>query len=967
MARLRLDVPHGASAETRAAFAALEVSLGSYVASLEQRLAALEVQPAGFQVKSGNFTARAGQIVTVEPPPTGLTVTLPAASAVTRRARVVVTSKNANAVRWEAAGGLVNGARQVTSNAPGAIEAICDGEAWHVSVGSATPNGSAASTAGATFFLEEADTGLPHARVADDSTEVDLDYTSPGIVSWFLKTASVAFSKLADLTGLSVLGRAANSSGVMAAITASGARQVLRANDAGTALEWAHPVRVSDSGSDVGDFFDLNFVDGTGTFVAASDAGSGRASVQVNWHGLYVFDNASFVDYFQGLRFDDGTGTVAVVTDTSPTGVVRFDWDGVTNLVTGWDGVLAIGNSSGANDVQIDASQHLNFGATGPTTSNPQIRSGDDTFRIRGSGNVFVLADGSIAALASTAASSTAVLQAQGTGSTAQVSGAESVVIDTGGSVRLEVTVDGAWELAGDPGASGEVLTSQGAGAPPIWATVDLSSVTYSAGDGLDLSGTTFSVDASDFAGTGIEDDGSNNLRIAASAAGNGLTGGGGSALAVGAGTRITVNADDVQLAAGAADSFLMNATSGTAVADYRAGTSVAGDGLNYTSGGTLSVDADDLDGAGLGVDGSNNLVYTGTNSGVDLGSVSGSLGVIDISSTFASAGGASGAAVTITAATGDYTIDGFTVPPNDGWTILFCDRRTGSESTPVGTIANNAGNTSTSIRCPQARDMTITPGCTYAFTYQNGRWRPVAHSGLFGLIKRDTVVTNTSWASTQPAGATHFRLYMAGAGGGSGGVDADSNPEVCAAAGGGSGAVVDLFLSAVDGETQITGTTGNPGSGGTASGGNGTAGGNSTATYNSVVYTAGGGAAGAGTAAGANTTNRAKATAPGAGGTTSEAQLSRNGNSGEPGLMICGEATAAHSLAIGGRGGDSPLAQGGIGGIMQGTAGSAPGTAGRLGSGGGGPARISTGSTTGQAGASGGTGWAVVEWYKAL
>ena len=72
----------------------------------------------------------------------------------------------------------------------------------------------------------------------------------------------------------------------------------------------------------------------------------------------------------------------------------------------------------------------------------------------------------------------------------------------------------------------------------------------YTAGDGLDLTGTSFSLDLksssglkidttelavepSDFAGAGLEDDGSDNLRIAASAAGTGLTGGGGSALAV--------------------------------------------------------------------------------------------------------------------------------------------------------------------------------------------------------------------------------------------------------------------------------------------------------------------------------------------------------------------------------------------------------------------------------------------------
>jgi len=71
-----------------------------------------------------------------------------------------------------------------------------------------------------------------------------------------------------------------------------------------------------------------------------------------------------------------------------------------------------------------------------------------------------------------------------------------------------------------------------------------------SAGDGLDLSSSTFSLDLkssgglkidstelsiepTDFAGAGLEDDGSDNLRISAAAAGTGLSGGGGSALSV--------------------------------------------------------------------------------------------------------------------------------------------------------------------------------------------------------------------------------------------------------------------------------------------------------------------------------------------------------------------------------------------------------------------------------------------------
>ena len=87
----------------------------------------------------------------------------------------------------------------------------------------------------------------------------------------------------------------------------------------------------------------------------------------------------------------------------------------------------------------------------------------------------------------------------------------------------------------------------------------DGNTLEVAGGDGLTSTASatdtvTLDIDASDFAGTGLEDDGSENLRIAAAAAGNGLTGGAGSALAVGAGTAITVNADDVQVTADGID-----------------------------------------------------------------------------------------------------------------------------------------------------------------------------------------------------------------------------------------------------------------------------------------------------------------------------------------------------------------------------------------------------------------------------
>lgn len=112
----------------------------------------------------------------------------------------------------------------------------------------------------AQYLLRSANAQLPNARVADDSTEIDISYSSPGLVSWFLKTASVAFSKLANLAGMSVLGRATNSSGVMAAITATAANQKLVSNQAGTAIAWVSdlPAVFTDTVTGVVGTYDLS-------------------------------------------------------------------------------------------------------------------------------------------------------------------------------------------------------------------------------------------------------------------------------------------------------------------------------------------------------------------------------------------------------------------------------------------------------------------------------------------------------------------------------------------------------------------------------------------------------------------------------------------------------------------------------------------------------------------------------------
>jgi hypothetical protein len=288
----------------------------------------------------------------------GIQVRLPAASGENLGSAITISLEGMRGplTVYAAPGQTVNGAATATFSTDGIVVFWSNGVRTWTSTAELPAESPGGAALDAEYVLGAAHASLPNGRVATDSAEVDADLATPGLVSWALNLASVGFDKLANLTGLSVLGRAANSAGVMAAITATANRQVLRVNDAGTALQWGDPVAISDSGVFQGDVYELNFVAGTNVNVAAS------------------------------------------------------------------------------------------------------------------------------------------------------------VV----------------------------------AGVATITPSVDLSSVTYTAGDGIDLVGNQFSADVSDFAGTGLEDDGSNNLRIAATAAGAGLTGGGGSALAVGAGNFITVNANDV-------------------------------------------------------------------------------------------------------------------------------------------------------------------------------------------------------------------------------------------------------------------------------------------------------------------------------------------------------------------------------------------------------------------------------------
>jgi hypothetical protein len=187
--------------------------------------------------------------------------------------------------------------------------------------------------------------------------------------------------------------------------------------------------------------------------------------------------------------------------------------------------------------------------------------------------------------------------------------------------VNGDVNLTGALRAAGDPGASGQFLTSTGTGL--AWTTLVTSLANHTAGTGLSgspyngLTAQTWSVAYGTAAGTAVQGNQTATITagsglaggISADALGDGFT----SALNIGAGTGITVNADDIAVTYGT--------TAGTSVQGNQTATIAAGSGLTggiaadalgdgFTS--TLNIGA----GTGITVNADDIAVVYGTTAG---------------------------------------------------------------------------------------------------------------------------------------------------------------------------------------------------------------------------------------------------------------------------------------------------------------------------------------------------------------
>lgn len=221
---------------------------------------------------------------------------------------------------------------------------------------------------------------------------------------------------------------------------------------------------------------------------------------------------------------------------------------------------------------------------------------------------------------------------ASSTGGLQQVSGAGNehlleVKLDTttgGGVPGLALSANG---INIGTAAAGAGLTGGGGSALAVQATngVEVSGdnvqLDLLAAGGLKLTGTEVGVEPNDFAGSGLEDDGSDNLRIASSAAGNGLTGGSGSALSVDPDSETGTPIAPVNVTANGVG-LDIDAIAGTGLEEDGAANlrlATQGNGIAGGNGSVLSVDPDSESGGNI------EPVTVGANGvGVDINSIAG-------------------------------------------------------------------------------------------------------------------------------------------------------------------------------------------------------------------------------------------------------------------------------------------------------------------------------------------------------
>lgn len=236
---------------------------------------------------------------------------------------------------------------------------------------------------------------------------------------------------------------------------------------------------------------------------------------------LRLVEDTEFVYRFDatGVGADDGD---LILVPTVGTG----RWFKVAHITTPGAGLVP----GTGNDIDVNPGNGIKIVADAVAVEPDDIAGagleddGADNLRVAAAAAGAGLAGGGGAALSVNTGNGTKIV-------------ADSIAVEPADIAGAGLEDDGADNLRIAAAAAGDGLTG-GAG----------SALAVNTGNGTKIVADAVAVEPADIAGTGLEDDGADNLRIAAAAAGDGLVGGGGSALAVNPGNAIQITGDAVTI-----------------------------------------------------------------------------------------------------------------------------------------------------------------------------------------------------------------------------------------------------------------------------------------------------------------------------------------------------------------------------------------------------------------------------------
>ena len=281
----------------------------------------------------------------------------------------------------------------------------------------------------------------------------------------------------------------------------------------------------------------------------------------LKFNGKQVITDSSGVVYLTRLGV---TGSVDIKGPMTVTGGIVTD-DAGSEFVRAGDRIQVAKNADGSFTISADVQagsgsggsadpKYLTLEATGDLNNERVFTAGTGiSVTDAGAGGTFTVGVDTTKTPqlnANNTFTSDVVVQGNIKGSIQKLSDGSTDFIQAGSNVSVSNNVNGSITIsATDTNTDTTYTTGNGLTASGTTFSVNLQSggglqITSAklavntadfAGDGLKaVSGNTqLAIEPANFAGTGLEDDGSDNLRIAASAAGDGLTGGAGSALSL--------------------------------------------------------------------------------------------------------------------------------------------------------------------------------------------------------------------------------------------------------------------------------------------------------------------------------------------------------------------------------------------------------------------------------------------------